>query len=41
MQLRNEFSQFDIDMNLMNSTGNKKPFKVQVKFSVEANDTES
>lgn len=40
MLLRNELSQFDIDMNLMNSTGKKVPFKLQVKFSVQANEAE-
>lgn len=39
--LTNEFSQFDTDMNLMNSTTNKMPFKLQVKFSVEANAAEA
>lgn len=40
MLLRNEFPQLDIDMNLKNSIGNKMPFKLQVKISVDTNEAE-
>jgi len=38
--LRNEFPQLDIDMNIKNSIGNKMPFKLQVKISVDTNEAE-